>query len=192
MDDPPTAGPLTACSQSTAVDVETSIEIDCPRAVVAAQELTEKFAEWSAMMGIERQPTLSITQQSYEETDNKPEMHFTTMVDDIPLRGRYTRGEKLRMMHGDDAREINSLADLGRAVRAEDRQVDGVHDVDDCAISECDNEATTIVTLPAVPLEWQYGVCDLHSKMLQNSSTKINYLDDGTIAVVDESASDGD
>jgi len=48
-------------------------------------------------------------------------MHFTTMVEDIPLSGRYVRGEKLVMVHGDDDREINSLADLGRAVRAEDR-----------------------------------------------------------------------
>ena len=52
----------------------------------ASQELTEKFAKWCAMMGIERQPSLSITKQTYEETDSNPEMHFTTMVDDVPLR----------------------------------------------------------------------------------------------------------
>jgi hypothetical protein len=64
----------------------------------ATQELGEKFAEWCAAMGIERQPSLSITNQTYQ--DNVPEMHFTTMVDDVPFSGRYVRGEKLRMMHG--------------------------------------------------------------------------------------------
>ena len=88
----------------------------------ATQELTEKFAEWCGTMGIERQPSLSINKESYE--DGVPEMHFTTIVEDIPLRGRYVRGEKLVMMHGDDDREINSLADLGRAVRAEDRKAE--------------------------------------------------------------------
>ncbi len=86
----------------------------------ATQELTEKFAEWCSVMGIERRPSLSITKQSYE--DHVPEIHFTTMVDDIPLRGRYLRGEDLTMMHAEDDRAINSLADLGRAVRrTEDR-----------------------------------------------------------------------
>jgi hypothetical protein len=88
----------------------------------ATQELAEKFAEWCGVMGIEKQPSLQINEQSYE--DGVPEMQFTTMVDDIPLRGHYVRGERLVMMQGDDDREINSLADLGRAVRAEDRTAD--------------------------------------------------------------------
>ena len=85
----------------------------------ATQELGDKFAEWCSVIGIEKQPSLQINEQNYE--DGVPEMQFTTMVDDIPLRGRYVRGEKLVIMHADDDREINSLADLGRAVRAKDR-----------------------------------------------------------------------
>ncbi len=79
-------------------------------------ELREKFTEWCAVMGIERVPALVITEESYN--DNVPEMHFQTIVDDVDLQGHYVRGDKLTMRHGD--RELNSLADLGRAVRAED------------------------------------------------------------------------
>jgi hypothetical protein len=82
----------------------------------ATIELREKFTEWCAVMGIERVPALVITKESYN--DNVPEMHFKTSVDDVDLHGHYVRGEKLTMMHRD--REVDSLADLGRAVRAED------------------------------------------------------------------------
>ena len=85
-------------------------------------ELREKFAEWCAAMGIDPVPGLVITKETH--TDDVPESHFRTVVDDVELRGRYLRGEKLRMTYGDTDREVNSLADLGRTVRAEDRVKD--------------------------------------------------------------------
>lgn len=88
----------------------------------ATIELRDKFAEWCAAMGIERVPALAVSKDSYDvRNDEIPEMRFSTIVDDIPLHGRYVRGEKLRMSYADNDREINSLADLGRAVRADER-----------------------------------------------------------------------
>jgi hypothetical protein len=84
----------------------------------ATLEVRDKFAEWCAAMGIEKIPALAITKETH--TDNVPEVQFRTLVDDVELRGRYLRGEKLRMTYGETDREVNSLADLGRAVRAED------------------------------------------------------------------------
>ena len=88
-------------------------------------EVREKFAEWCAAMGIEKVPSMSITNERYDaSSSNAPEMDFRTMVDDIELRGHYVRGEQLRMMHGDDDHEINSLADLGRSVRRGDERTE--------------------------------------------------------------------
>jgi len=86
-------------------------------------ELREKFAEWCAMMGIEKVPSISVTDERYDASSgNAPEMDFRTTVDDIDLTGHYVRGDKLRVTHGDDEREINSLADLGRSVRREEER----------------------------------------------------------------------
>jgi hypothetical protein len=91
----------------------------------ATIELRDKFAEWCAAMGIERVPSIAVSKDSYDVRDNEiPEMRFNTTVDDVPLNGRYVRGEKLRMVYADSDREINSLADLGRAVRADERTTD--------------------------------------------------------------------
>ena len=86
----------------------------------ATNELREKFDEWCADIGIERPPSLNISNQRYDEsTGFVPQMDFRTIVDDIELKGHFVSDEKLQVMHGD--REVNTLADLGRAVRAENR-----------------------------------------------------------------------
>ncbi len=86
----------------------------------ATNELREKFDEWCADIGVEKPPSLNISNQTYDDsTGFVPQMDFHTIVDDLELRGHFVSGEKLQVMHGD--REVNSLADLGRAVRAEER-----------------------------------------------------------------------
>ncbi len=87
----------------------------------ATMELRDKFTQWCAAIGIEQVPGLSITKET--QVDGVPEQHFRTVVDDVELRGRYLRGENLHMTYGDTDREVNSLADLGRAVRAEDKNL---------------------------------------------------------------------
>ena len=56
-----------------------------------------------------------------------------------------------------------------------------------CSISGCDAEGSEMVNLPAYPIEWEHWVCERHVAVLQNPHTRLEYLDDDTVAVVDPS-----
>jgi hypothetical protein len=52
-----------------------------------------------------------------------------------------------------------------------------------CAIHDCEAEATVVASLPAFPLNWEHPVCQQHLKQILDPHTKLQYLDDDTIAV---------
>jgi len=53
-----------------------------------------------------------------------------------------------------------------------------------CSIHDCVSEATVVASLPAFPLNWEHPVCEQHLKQILDPHTKLQYLDDDTIAVV--------
>jgi len=42
-----------------------------------------------------------------------------------------------------------------------------------------------MITLPAYPLEWEHRVCERHVAVLQNPHTRLEYLNDDTVAVAE-------
>jgi hypothetical protein len=52
-----------------------------------------------------------------------------------------------------------------------------------CATHACYAEATVVAHLPAFPLNWEHPVCEQHLREILNPRTKLQYLNNDTIAV---------
>ena len=52
-----------------------------------------------------------------------------------------------------------------------------------CAIHDCEADATVMARLPAFPLNWEHPVCEQHLRNILNPRTKLQCLNNDTIAV---------